>query len=174
MAYKKLVLEYDDLIGSDAKSYRDFDVPMSTFYEWKRSLREEGGTVDTVLNQVVETITEPGVYAAFTTDASVDVEDEYGDALPYRFELSQNYPNPFNPATTIEYSLRKRGHVTIDVFNVLGQKVRTLVNREEPAGSYTITWNGTDTNGKSVATGLYFYRFQAGDHVETKKMLLLK
>jgi hypothetical protein len=136
--------------------------------------QEVGGTVDTVFNQVVETITGPGVYAIFTTDASVDVDDEHGDILPYRFNLSQNYPNPFNPVTTIEYTLPRRNHVSIEIFNLLGQKVRTLVNREESAGSYTITWDGTTASGQSAATGVYLYRFQAGDHVETKKMLLLK
>ena len=137
--------------------------------------QEVGGSVDTVLNQVVETISEPGVYAAFTTDAAVGVEDEeQGDVLPYRFELSQNYPNPFNPVTTIEYSLPTRSHVSIQIYNVLGQKVRTLVDREQAAGSYTITWDGTTTSGQPAATGVYLYHYQAGDHVETKKMLLLK
>jgi hypothetical protein len=104
-----------------------------------------------------------------------DVGDADADQpLPYRFELSQNYPNPFNPVTTIEYSLPRLGHVSIEIYNVLGQKVRTLVDREESAGSYTITWNGTSSAGSPVATGVYLYRFQAGDHVDTKKMLLLK
>jgi len=101
-------------------------------------------------------------------------DDDYGGALPYSFELSQNYPNPFNPVTTIEYSLPERSNVTIEIYNVLGQRVQTLVNREESAGSYTVTWDGSDASGKPAATGLYLYRFQAGDHVETKKMLLLK
>jgi flagellar hook assembly protein FlgD len=76
--------------------------------------------------------------------------------------------------TTIEYSLPERGHVIIDVYNVLGQKVETLVDREESAGSYTITWDGTSSSGQAVSTGVYLYRFQAGDHIETKKMILLK
>ena len=102
------------------------------------------------------------------------VDDPGNETLPALFTLSQNYPNPFNPVTTIEYSLSQRCHVTIEVFNLLGQKVRTLIDREESASSYTITWNGTDAGGKSVATGVYLYRFQAGDNIETKKMLLLK
>lgn len=94
--------------------------------------------------------------------------------MPDELQLSQNYPNPFNPVTAIEYRLPERSHVKLKVFNVLGQKVRTLIDREESAGSYTIIWDGTDTSGKSVASGVYLYRFQAGDHIETKKMLLLK
>jgi len=134
-----------------------------------------GGYGDTSFNYVASAITELGTYAAFTTDIVTDVEDdEHGDILPYRFELSQNYPNPFNPVTTIEYSLPRRSSVRIEIYNLLGQRVRTLVDREESAGSYTITWNGTSTTGEAVSTGVYFYRFQADDHVETKKMLLLK
>jgi hypothetical protein len=102
--------------------------------------------------------------------------DEQGsnDQLPYRFELAQNYPNPFNPVTTIEYSLPERAQVTIEVFNVLGQRVRTLVNDTKSAGSYRIEWNGNDETGKAVSTGVYLYRFSAGDIVQTKKMLLVK
>ena len=134
-----------------------------------------GGSVDTSLNYVTEKITNAGVYAAFTTDIITGVEDDEDDGiLPYRFELSQNYPNPFNPVTTIDYNLPRRSHVTIEVYNVLGQKVQTLVGREESAGSYTITWDGTTANGQPAATGVYLYRFQAGDHIETKKMILLK
>ncbi|MFH2035239.1 MAG: FlgD immunoglobulin-like domain containing protein [Candidatus Zixiibacteriota bacterium] len=134
-----------------------------------------GGTVDTVQNTIYAPVTQTGVYAAFTTQIITDVEnDDYGNVLPYRFELSQNYPNPFNPVTTIEYSLPGRSHVTIEIYNILGQKVRTLVDSEESAGSYTITWDGTNSSGKSVSTGVYLYRFQAGDYFETKKMILLK
>ncbi len=135
-----------------------------------------GGEVDTLLGVVSVPITEAGIYAAFTTDFVTDVGDETDatDNLPYHFELSQNYPNPFNPVTTIVYSLPRRSHVTVEVFNVLGQRVRSLVDREESAGAYTISWNGDDASGESVATGVYLYRFQAGDHIETKKMLLLK
>jgi len=103
-----------------------------------------------------------------------DVEEELGDNLPYRFGLSQNYPNPFNPMTNLEYNLPRRSHVTIEVFNVIGQKVLTLVDRDESAGSYRITWDGTNSSGEKEPTGIYLYRFQAGDYIETKKMVLLK
>jgi hypothetical protein len=101
---------------------------------------------------------------------AVDVE-EYGDGsnLPYLFELKQSYPNPFNPVTTIEYSVPRRSHVKIEVFNTLGQSVRTLVDREESVGSYTISWDGS-----AVASGVYLYKLTAGDLVETKKMVLMK
>jgi hypothetical protein len=134
-----------------------------------------GGSVDTIQNTVSAVISDVGVYAAFTTNIITDVEeDERGDILPYQFELSQNYPNPFNPVTTIEYAITSRCEVTIEVFNVLGQKVRTLVSDTKAAGSYRIEWSGTDESGRSVSTGVYLYRFQAGDVLQTKKMLLLK
>jgi len=134
-----------------------------------------GGSVDTIQNVVSAVISDVGVYAAFTTEVVTGIEDdERGDILPYKFELSQNYPNPFNPVTTIEYSVPSRTEVTIEIFNVLGQKVRTLVSDTKAAGSYRIEWSGTDESGRSVSTGVYLYRFQAGDVVQTKKMLLLK
>ena len=100
--------------------------------------------------------------------------DEQGSLLPTKFELAQNYPNPFNPVTTIKYALPERSRVRIEVLNILGQRVKTLVNSEQAAGRYTIAWDGTDSHGTPVATGIYFYRLKAGDYVDTKKMMLLK
>ena len=76
--------------------------------------------------------------------------------------------------TVIEYRLPSRAQVVIEIFNIVGQKVRTLVNETKSAGSYRIEWNGNDDTGKPVSTGIYLYRFQAGDVVQTRKMLLLK
>lgn len=106
-------------------------------------------------------------------DNPLDVND-VADVRPSLFNLSANYPNPFNPKTTIGYSLGRRDHVEIEVFNLLGQGVRTLVNETIPAGLHQIVWDGTNDDGKPVSTGIYFYRIQAGDFVQAKKMLLLK
>lgn len=134
-----------------------------------------GGQPDTAQNTVYGTITETGVYAAFTTEVVTDVEDEeQGEILPYRFELSQNYPNPFNPVTNIEYSIMSRSQVRIEVFNILGKKVATLVDETKPAGTYNITWDGRGLEGGPVASGIYLYRFTAGEYMETKKMMLVK
>ncbi|KPJ65734.1 hypothetical protein AMJ44_09575 [candidate division WOR-1 bacterium DG_54_3] len=103
-----------------------------------------------------------------------NVEDDRGSVLPEDFVLRQNHPNPFNSSTLIKYSLPKRAHVTVEIFNVLGQRVRSLVDREQSVGPYVIEWDGRSDNGHELATGVYFYRVEAGDHVEVKKMLLLK
>lgn len=99
---------------------------------------------------------------------------ENADLLPLRFALEQNYPNPFNPATNLPYSLPAPGQVKLELFNVLGQKVRTLVDDMMPAGKYTVTWDSRDDNGYEVASGIYFYRIEYGDLVKQRKMVLLK
>jgi len=88
--------------------------------------------------------------------------------------LVGNYPNPFNPTTTISFDIAKDGHVAIDIYNVRGQKVRSLVNGDFTAGNHTIVWNGTDHQGRSVSSGVYFYRMTAGGYHSMQKMALLK
>lgn len=107
-------------------------------------------------------------------DAPAGVEGNDGTGLPERFRVVQNYPNPFNPSTTIEYTIPSRSRVLIEIFNVLGQKVRTLVNENKSAGSYRVEWGGADDAGNTVASGIYLYRFRAGDNVQVRKMLLVK
>jgi|GEM_PF-3677672 len=101
-------------------------------------------------------------------------ESESSWQLPMRFALHQNYPNPFNPETRIEFSLPRTSFVTIEIFNILGQRVRTLVNERLSVGYKNVTWNGRDDNGLSVSSGIYFYRIVTDDFAESKKMILLK
>jgi hypothetical protein len=89
--------------------------------------------------------------------------------LPNEYSLSQNYPNPFNPTTTIEFSLRQDGRTVLEVFNILGQVVATLVNGELKAGAYQVQFNAS-----GLPSGLYFYRLRSGAFVSIKKMMLLK
>jgi hypothetical protein len=103
-----------------------------------------------------------------------DVRVVDGAKLPETFSLSQNYPNPFNPTTQINFEIPFRSHVSLTVYNVLGQKVTTLVDKEMSAGSYIADWNGASDGGTIVASGVYFYKLEAGDFIETKKMVLLK
>jgi hypothetical protein len=86
-----------------------------------------------------------------------------------KFELSQNYPNPFNPTTMINYSVPTASLVTIKVYDVLGREIANLVNEQKTAGSYNVQFNGS-----ALASGVYFYRMQSGDFVQTKKLLLMK
>jgi hypothetical protein len=95
-------------------------------------------------------------------------------AVPFVFSLSQNYPNPFNPSTEIYFTLPEAGHADLTIYNILGQRVRSLVSSDLEAGRYSAFWDGTDNNGRKVASGIYIYRLQTGGYTSSKKMLLLK
>jgi FlgD Ig-like domain len=98
--------------------------------------------------------------------------DDFG--VPETYTLSQNYPNPFNPTTTIHFSIANPTDVRIDVYDMIGQHVTSLINTQMSAGKYNITWNGQDKNGSRVASGMYLYRMVAGNFTMTKKMLMIK
>ena len=93
---------------------------------------------------------------------------------PQHFALDPNYPNPFNSSTTIRYRLGEMGKVRLEVYDLQGQKVKTLVDRYEGTGFYQLEWDGTDANGHSVATGVYLVRLQTQNAGRVRKMLLLK
>ena len=94
--------------------------------------------------------------------------------LPSTYNLVGNYPNPFNPTTEIVYNVAQPGNVRLTVYNYLGQKVATLVDKHQASGSYQVTWNGLDDSGRQMSSGLYFYRFEANNFQQTKKMILMK
>ena len=96
------------------------------------------------------------------------------DPLPAVFSLAQNYPNPFNAATTIEFALPEPAVVSIDIINILGQRVVNLLDEYCQAGQHYVLWDGASGDGSQVASGIYFYRFESGDLRSTRKMLLLK
>ena len=104
----------------------------------------------------------------------VSVEDGTGPVIPMVYSLEQNAPNPFNPQTTIRYALPKTSHVELIIYDMLGREVRRLVQDTQPAGYHTATWDGRNSRGQTVASGVYIYRVQAGDFVEVKKMTLVK
>ena len=90
-------------------------------------------------------------------------------------KLDQNYPNPFNPQTTIAFSMKDRARVKIDVYNVAGQLVKTLLDETRAAGSYTdVRWDGTNGANQTVSSGVYFYKLTTNNFSQTKKMVLLK
>ncbi|HVP36399.1 MAG TPA: T9SS type A sorting domain-containing protein [Terriglobales bacterium] len=94
--------------------------------------------------------------------------------IPTSFALLNNYPNPFNPNTTILYALPHETDVKLEVYNILGQRVRVLVNEHQAAGYKTIVWDGRNDKGEAVSTGIYFYRLQAENYINSKKMILMK
>jgi hypothetical protein len=112
------------------------------------------------------------VYEEFLNEANTEVT---GDDSPAAYHLAQNFPNPFNPSTRIQFALPVKGHVSLKIYNVAGQLVKTLQNGVMDAGSHELTWDGSNNLGKNVASGVYFYKLNAGDNYENmKKMVLLR
>jgi hypothetical protein len=105
-------------------------------------------------------------------DATTGVDEIAG--LPREYVLYQNYPNPFNPATTIQYALPQIANVELAIYNLLGQKVRTLVDQQLPAGYHDVVWDGRNDAGMPVGSGIYLYRMKAGRFVETRKMVMMQ
>ena len=98
-------------------------------------------------------------------------------AMPTIVSLSQNYPNPFNPSTTIEYNVEESGHLTLNVYDVMGRLVKTLVNNHREAGhisGYQVKWDGLDNAGQQVSAGIYIYSLQTQGVTQTEKMVLMK
>jgi hypothetical protein len=108
---------------------------------------------------------------------TVDVSDVLGVdgvSLPTEFALFNNYPNPFNPVTNITYDIPEVSDVTLEIYNVMGQRVRTLATGSHEPGRYQIMWNATNDYGQGLSSGMYIYRIQAGDFVSVKKLVLMK
>lgn len=159
--YANGILKFTPIFGRDNSS------------EEAKSLPGTGETVFLVVNgtPVSPTVTwqEEGALVRVENFSSAKA-----GAIPGSYSLAQNYPNPFNPSTEISFELPVRGDVRLDIYNLLGQNVRTLVNGSLEAGSHTITWDGRADNGTGVASGVYLYRLQSGSYSETKKMTLMK
>ena len=96
------------------------------------------------------------------------------NTIPEVFALHNNYPNPFNPVTNIGYDIPELSRVSIDIYNIAGNKVKTLVSKEHQPGRYKVQWNATNESGAPVATGMYIYKIRAKDFVSVKKLLLMK
>lgn len=128
---------------------------VNTIYYWRVNASIAGGTSDW-----------SSIWHFTTTTTAVSDRDK---GIPTDFSLRQNYPNPFNPSTTIRYALPKTVYVKLTVFNPLGKEIETLVSKTQIAGEYEIQWNPND-----LASGVYWYRIQAGRFVETKKMILMR
>ena len=124
----------------------------------------------TDLRQFVSTTTDENGHFALPLRAFSTAS---GTALPTAFALGQNYPNPFNPSTVIPYQLPTSAHVRLDVFNLLGQRLATLVDAERSAGVHTAQWDATDAAGRAVGAGVYIYRLSVGEQTESRRMVLV-
>jgi hypothetical protein len=182
---KKLALQYSDLIGWQSNKHSGAgagcngggvgscnpDSSAGPYFDLLKNGAVNGGTYIEIWS--TDVVNYPISISAAISDGYYtgpqisDVEILHPKG-PY-FVLDQNYPNPFNPSTIIKYELPKESFVTIKLYDLLGREIKTLVNEDKPAGSYSFTFNGSD-----LSSGVYFYRMQAGDFLQTKKLILLK
>jgi hypothetical protein len=128
---------------------------------------------DATANELVN-----GLAIKFTTKTptvvSVEEDSEIDDMIASAYSLEQNYPNPFNPLTNIIYSIPEPSYVKLCVYDINGTLVKTLYEGNQSIGKYQIVWNGENSSGKKVGSGVYFYRIQANSFMQTRKMILLK
>jgi hypothetical protein len=145
---------------------------------WGLGSNAVNGTIFTFGGAVVTTEPwGPGLSTVEAYDPKLDTSVEIRETdtvKPLIFTLMQNYPNPFNPTTTIAYDLPKAGHVRLVIYDVLGRRIRTLVDKQEQAGRLQTAWDGTDERGLPVAGGVYFCRMQTGDYSRVIKMALVR
>ena len=156
---------------------------------------ENNGQWDTSNStEISYTYTRPGIYTvsmlAMTSDSipvftqtkdmivvtgtATSIDEEMAITIPETFYLAQNYPNPFNPSTNISYGIPVATNVTLEIYNILGQKINTLENCQKTAGNYNIIWNGKNATGQIVPTGIYFYKLQSEQFNSSKKMFFMK
>ncbi|MCL5021667.1 MAG: T9SS type A sorting domain-containing protein [Bacteroidetes bacterium] len=140
-------------------------LPLGDLYHWWGTL----SATNYYTSWQAQSAAEREKIATWLNTGNITAVKERGGVIPAEYTLSQNYPNPFNPATQIEYSVPKNGFVTLKVYNILGQEVATLFSGIQHAGSYTATFDGS-----RLASGVYFYRLQAGNVSIAKKLVLMK
>jgi hypothetical protein len=160
-------LDWDHASPLDPYIASDFDGP-SYGHSWSYTINRGW----------FRTETSPGVYANWMIRAGVGGEGEgvgdQGSPVVHQFRLMSNYPNPFNPSTTIPFELSEHGNASLTVYNLMGQKVATLLSGTQQAGYHVVQWNGRSELGNSVASGLYLVRLEAGTHVATQKIALIR
>ena len=144
------------------------DIVFQVYHEQTDEILYVANQMEYSTNDIVGTLLEPYVIDARTLAV--------GDPgfIPEVFSLAQNYPNPFNPVTKIGYGLPKSSNVRVDVYNLMGENVATLVNKKQNPGYYFITWDSKNNMGIPVSAGVYIYQIRAGDYVKSRKLILLK
>jgi hypothetical protein len=149
---------YQDYFGQDCTGLGDFN----------------GDGIDDFAFSAIDAWSVGHVFIFTGWDDPASVPYEYEPILPNDLSLSQNYPNPFNMSTTIEFGLPSRSRATLTIYNILGERLRTLISDILPAGTYRLSWNGLDESGEPVASGVYLYTLDTEDRSESRKLLLLK
>jgi len=153
-------------VGADTLNHIDEDVINDTTYYYVVTALYSSGLESIPSNEVSAT--------AIPSVITGTIESAEQLSIPKEYHLSQNFPNPFNPITQIRYELPEAGFVTIKIYDIMGREVRSLVNREMNPGYYTTIWDTRNNNGNPVASGIYIYQMKARNHLQTRKMILMK
>ncbi len=179
-----LLLTYDSSKNSNLRNNRDL-----LYYKVYRN--EDGGEFShifvTTTTHFIQELAEPHIYGyavsgMYSNSAEsylseivyADFSDGSNPVIPLITELKGNFPNPFNPITEIKFSLAKDSEVTLEIFNIKGQNIRTLVHENLPTGEHIVSWDGKSDTGQPSGSGVYFYRFRADNINQLRKMILLK
>ncbi|MDD2331875.1 MAG: FlgD immunoglobulin-like domain containing protein, partial [Candidatus Cloacimonetes bacterium] len=171
-------------ISTDGESWQTLWSKSGKYDFWHR----EYVSLNSYLGQMVYLrfrLTDQSIHEEFTDPGwTIDnIAMFSGDAVAVTEQLAQspvisalypNYPNPFNPSTSIKYSIAKASNVKLEIFNLKGQKVKTLVNENLPRGNFETSWDGTDQAGRKAASGIYLYRLQSDGHIQSRKMIMMK
>ena len=165
-------IPYPDTISNEDNLTAAFWNP--TTEDWEPIELAGSIVVDTNANIISFQVNHFSIYGVQESDIATSVDDDKTSSVPVSYTLSQNYPNPFNPETKIEYFVPVTSRVSITIYNLLGQEVRTLVNSDHAGGSYDIIWNGRNNAGYQVGSGIYIYRRKADQFVESKRMILIR
>jgi hypothetical protein len=158
--YQKINADPIDPDQPQLYTYVDYQVSSDATYWYKLGLADFSDSLP--------------LFGPISVTIRTGVEGEKEFAGPTSYQLSQNYPNPFNPETTIRYQVPESSPVSLVIYNLLGQRVRTLVEETKEAGYHHVQWDGRDEWGGTVASGVYFYHMKAGPYSQSKKMTLLK
>lgn len=145
----------------------------NSYYSPNQYYHETTDTFDKLNMDQVKKITQMNIAAVASLSQTGTNTEEEKPTLADKIQLSQNYPNPFNPSTVIKYNLREATHVELNVYNILGKEVATLVNGSQAAGEHNVTFDATNISGQ-LTSGVYIYRLKAGENVFSRKMILMK
>ncbi|HPS38438.1 MAG TPA: FlgD immunoglobulin-like domain containing protein, partial [Candidatus Cloacimonadota bacterium] len=155
-----LITAGDELGSQTSYSYIDAEVDQdAVYYYWLQSIDLGGTSV---------------FYGPLMVQVNGNPEEPGTPEIPIVTELLDAYPNPFNPSTTLRFAIKEAGNVRLDIFNARGQKVRSFENSYSVPGYYKVVWDGKDTDGAQVSSGIYMYRMTSGRYISTKKIVLTK